>query len=363
MRITDLAEGRKFRPSERFEVKKMFDFKLLYDVDQFGGKIKLKVVGKINKIKNMKKIIISTLVLVLALTMFWPLTGFGIGQMTEPIIIENARQGEIFEKTLYLFNTEEGEDVFKIKAENDVAQWVKFYDPKNLETPIEEINIPGNSRYDIVAKFLIPKGTPNGEYVGVVGVAVFSKNEELEEDILTTVSQKIDREVKITITDKEEISVKTSIIPKTYNLKTGEPLSIRIIYDNQSNIKIRPQVQVKLKSDGKTVHNVIYPFPEELDSVNSFSMKEITPLEIQTTGMKDGKYLAEMSVIVDEKNKYDSQFSFSIGVADKEGNDSFSSFILQIGGGSTPLGLLFAGGFILLLSIILIARMRRKTRN
>ena len=312
----------------------------------------------------MKKIIISTLVLVLALTMFWPSTGFGIGQMTEPIIIENARQGEIFEKTLYLFNTEEGEDVFKIKAENDVAQWVKFYDPKNLETPIEEINIPGNSRYDIVAKFLIPKGTPNGEYVGVVSVAVFSKNEELEEDILTTVGQKIDREVKITITDKEEISVKTSIIPKTYNLKTGEPLSIRIIYDNQSNIKIRPQVQVKLQRDGKTVHNVIYPFPEELDSVNSFSMKEITPLEIQTTGLEDGKYLAEMNIIVDEKNKYDDEFSFSIGTTVNEKNNNvFSNFISRIGGGNTTFGWLFFGGFIFLLLIFLINVTKKRSEN
>lgn len=321
----------------------------------------MKTVGKINKITNMKKIIISTLVLVLALTMFWPLTSFGIGQMTEPIVIENARQGEIFEKTLYLFNTEEGEDIFKITAENEVADWVKFYDPKDLETSIEEINISGNSRYDIVAKFLIPRGTPNGEYIGAVSVAVFAKNEELEEDILTTVSQKIDREVKITITDKEEINVKTSIIPKTYNLKAGEPLLIRIIYDNQSNIKIRPQVQIKLKRNEQTMHNAIYPFPEELDSVNSFSMKEITPLEIQTTGLEDGKYLAEMSIIIDEKHKYYDQFSFSIGTAVDEDNDNiFSSFILRIGGGSTPLGLLFAGGFILLLSIFLFARMRRK---
>ena len=312
----------------------------------------------------MKKIIVSILVLVLVLTMFCPLISFGIGQMTEPIIIENARQGEIFEKTLYLFNTEEEEDIFKIMAENDVADWVKFYDPKNLETPIEEINIPENSRYNIVAKFSIPEGTPNGEYIGVVSITSFSKNEELEEDVLTTVSQKIDREVKITITDKEEISVKTSIIPKSYNLKTGEPLSIRIIYDNQSNIKIRPQVQVKLKRNEQTMHNAIYPFPDELDSVNSFSMKEITPLEIQTTGMEDGKYLAEMSIIVDEKNKYDDQFSFSIGTAvNEENNNVFFNFILRIGGGSTSLGLLFAGGFVLLLLIFLLVKSRKGVGN
>ena len=115
------------------------------------------------------------------------------------------------------------------------------------------------------------------------------------------------------------------------------------------------------------MHNAIYPFPEELDSVNSFSMKEIRPLEIQTTGMEDGKYLAEISIIIDEKHKYDNQVSFSIGdmvvVDDDNTSDSFSRIILQIGGGSTPLGLLFAGGFILLLSIFLFTKARRISKD
>lgn len=310
----------------------------------------------------MNKIIVSILALVLL--MFQPLTSFGIGQMTEPIIIENARQGEVFEKTLYIFNTEKTEDIFKITAENDVADWVKFYDPKNPEIPIEEINIPQNSRYDIIAKFSIPEGTPNGKYAGAVSVTVFSKNKELEEDVLTNVSQRIDREVNITITDKEDISVKTSIIPKSYNLKTGESLSIRIIYDNQSNIKIRPQIQVKLKKDEKTVHNAIYPFSEELDSVNSFSIKEVIPLEIQTTGLEDGKYLAEMTIIVNEANKYDDHFSFSIGTAVNEsGNRAFLNFVSRIGGGNTILGWFFIGGFILLLLFAIIKKRPKKKQG
>ena len=305
----------------------------------------------------MKKVIISISVLILGMAMFQPLTGFGIGQMTEPIIIKNARQGEVFEKTLYFFNTEKTEDVFQIIAENDIADWVKFYDPKNPEIPIEEISIPQNSRYDIIAKFSIPEGTPNGKYLGIVGITVSSKDESLGEDVLTAVSQRIDREVNITVTDKEEVSVKTSIIPNSYNLKIGEPLSIRIIYDNQSNIKIRPQVQVKLKRDGETEHNAIYPFPEELDSVNSFSMKEITPLEIQTTGLKDGKYVAEVSVIVNEKNRYEDDFSFAVGTAVISNVGSkISNFISRIGGGNLMFGWLMISGFVTIFLFIAIKK-------
>ena len=305
----------------------------------------------------MKKIIVSILILVLAIAMFQPLTSFGIGQMTEPIIIKNARQGEVFEKTLYFFNTEKTEDIFQIIAENDIADWVKFYDPKNPEISIEEISIPQNSRYDIIAKFSIPEGTPNGEYLGIVGITVSSKNEELEEDVLTAVSQRIDREVNITVTDKEEVSVKTSIIPNSYNLKTGDPLLIRIIYDNQSNIKIRPQIQVKLKKDGKIAHNAIYPFPEESDSVNSFSMEEVTPLKIQTTGLEDGKYVAEISIIVNEKNRYENDFSFAIGAAVISNvSSSVSNFISRIGGGNLMFGWLMIGGFIIILLFIAIKR-------
>jgi hypothetical protein len=309
----------------------------------------------------MKKTLSLIAILVSALLFSHPSAVFGIGQMTEPIIIENARQGEVFEETLYLLNTEKTEAVFKIVAENDIADWVKFYDPEDPKTPIEKITISQSSKYNLItAEFSIPEGTPNGEYLGAISVATSSENEESEEKVSTTVGQKIDREVSITVTDKEEIDLNTSVIPKTYNLKTGEPLSIRIIYDNQSNIKVRPQVQVKLKRDGETMHNAIYPFPEELDSVNSFSMKEIIPLEIQTTGLEDGKYLAEMSIIVDEKNKYDNQFSFSVGTAvNEDNNHAFLNFVSRIGGGNITLGYFLVGGFFVAL-VILIGTTGRK---
>ena len=302
----------------------------------------------------MKKTLALIIVLISTLAFSYPSAVFGIGQMTEPIIIENARQGEVFEKTVYLLNTEKTEAVFKVAAENDIADWVKFYDPKNPEEAIEKITIPQSSRYNLTAKFSIPDGTPNGEYSGVIGVVTFSENEESEEKVSTTVDQKIDREVSITVVDEEEINLSTSIIPKTYNLKTGEPLSIRFIYDNQSNIKVRPQIQLKLKKNGRIKHNAIYPFPEELESVNSFSMKEIIPLEIQTTGLEDGRYLAETVIIVNEENKYNDHFSFTIGtVTDESDGSKILGYISRLGGGNLVIGWFIIGGFFVALSIIL----------
>jgi len=302
----------------------------------------------------MKKTLALIIVLISTLAFSYPSAVFGIGQMTEPIIIENARQGEVFEKTVYLLNTEKTEAVFKVAAENDIADWVKFYDPKNPEEAIEKITIPQSSRYNLTAKFSIPDGTPNGEYSGVIGVVTFSENEESEEKVSTTVDQKIDREVSITVVDEEEINLSTSIIPKTYNLKAGEPLSIRFIYDNQSNIKVRPQIQLKLKKNGRIKHNAIYPFPEELESVNSFSMKEIIPLEIQTTGLEDGRYLAETVIIVNEENKYNDHFSFTIGtVTDESDGSKILGYISRLGGGNLVIGWFIIGGFFVALSIIL----------
>ena len=302
----------------------------------------------------MKKVLSLIAILISTLVFSYPSAVLGIGQMTEPIIIENAQQGEVFEKTIYLLNTEKTEAIFKVTAENNIAGWVKFYDPKNPKEAIQEITIPENSRYSLIAKFSIPDGTPNGKYSGVISVATSPKDEESKEKVSTSVSQKVSREVSITVVDKEEINLKTSIIPKTYNLKTGEPLSIRIIYDNQSNIKVRPQIQLKLKKNGRIKHNAIYPYPEELESVNSFSMKEITPLEIQTTGLEDGKYLAEMVTIVDEENKYNDHFSFTIGtVTDENDSSKILNYIARIGGGNLVLGWFIIGGFFIVLSMLL----------
>ncbi len=316
-----------------------------------------------------KKILSLIAILVSALLFSYPSIIFGIGQMTEPIIIENARQGEVFEETLYLLNTEKTETVFKITAENDIADWVKFYDPENPKTRIEKITIPQNSRYEIIAKFSIPKGTPNGEYLGTISIATYSENEKSEEKVSTTVSQKIDREVRITVVDQEEINLKTSIIPEKYSLKKGEPLKIRFIYDNQSNIKIRPQIQLKLEKNGKTEYNAIYPFSEELKSVNSFSMKEIIPLEIQTTGLEDGKYLAKISIIVNEENKYEYHFSFTLGDINagaeksKSNIDKLFGALSSVGGSDPVKGWFIIGGIFLIIAQVLIIINRRKKRE
>ena len=318
-----------------------------------------------------KKTLSLIAILISILAFSYPSVVSGIGQMTEPIIIENARQGEVFEKTIYLLNTEKTEAVFEVAAENDIAGWVKFYDPKNPEEAIQKITIPKNSKYSLIAKFSIPDGTPNGKYSGVISVATSPKDEESEEKVSTSVSQKVNREVSITVVDKEEINLKTSIIPKTYNLKTGEPLSIRIIYDNQSNIKVRPQIQLKLKKNGKIKHNAIYPYPEELESVNSFSMKEITPLEIQTTGLEDGKYLAEMVIIVNKENKYEDHFSFTLGDInagaeksnEKSNTDKFFGVLSAFGKDNPTVGWFIIGGIFLIIAEILITINRRKKRS
>lgn len=307
----------------------------------------------------MRKIISSIFVLTLVLAAFQPMTAFGIGQMTEPIIIENAKQGEVFEEIIYIFNTEKTENVFKLTAEEDIAGWVKFYDPKDMETQIEKIAISQGSRYDVLARFSIPEGTPNGKYIGAISVVTSSENEKSEEKVSTTVSQEIGREVNITVTDIEKINLKTSIIPNTYNPPKGESLKIRIIYDNQSNIKIRPQIQVKIKKDEKTFHNAIYPFPEELESVNSFSMKEINPIEIQTVGLENGKYLAEMTIIVNEENKYNEKFLFSVGSLVK-GESTGLGFVSRIGGGNSALGWLMIGGFLAAVAALGISVNRKK---
>ena len=240
-----------------------------------------------------------------------PLPAFAIGQVTEPIIFNNGLKGEGFTETIFLVNTDENDAEIKLLAEGDIAGWVKFYSNSNQTEPIDSINVPGKSQLNLSADFLIPEDTPNGEYKGFIS-ATKEGNISPSDNILS-VAQKIDREVTIRVSDNELISFSASIIPDKYNLDAEEPLNIRFIYDNQGNVSIEPQIQIKVTKDDNVIHNAIYPFPDKTAPVKPLSQYEIPSIDIPTTMLNDGKYLVKIEFSNEGKFYLEKNFSFSVG--------------------------------------------------
>ena len=306
----------------------------------------------------MKKIIISIFTLVSMLMMFQPLVSFGIGQVTEPIIIKDILRDSEVTDTLILFNSEDKEVVLQLKAEDEIVDWTSFYgiEDKNLENPITEIQIPAKSRLDVTVKFKIPKDVPNGEYAGEIAIMTApAENEEMSKATIS-VLQRIGREVLITVTDKEILEFKTTVIPLKYGVNKNEPLQIKVIHNNQGNISVKPDVQLKITKNNKTVFNAIFPYSEDEKPVRPLERKVMPLIEWQTAGQEEGEYKAEVKVLLDGKVMHENDFRIRIGFD----INKYLSFISQIGGGSLVSGWLMIGGFLIISSTLFISIGRKK---
>lgn len=238
-----------------------------------------------------------------------------LGQMSEPINIANAMRGQKLNQEIIAVNNENRGITVEFSTSGEIADWTKFYNPNDLENPLTTATIAASSNLNVIAIFDIPEDLPNGEYKGAISIAKTPNDRDSEDEPSVAVTQKIDRQVSITISDEEVIKLAVSVIPEMYDIKSNQPLKIRIIYDNQSNISLTPSISFKIKKseDDQTVFNVIYPYPESEEPVNSRAQYEIPTLEIPTAGLANGKYYVQLEFKRGDDSLAQEQFGFSIG--------------------------------------------------
>ncbi len=249
--------------------------------------------------KNIKYILIGFLVI----GFFLPKTVFGIGQVTKPIVVENALRGQKVTAKLTFINSKDSEIIYGLMAEGDIAEWTTFYTIADLEfvNPITEIKINPAITQNAIAKFTIPDDQPNGTYTGKVYVFEAPKNNGEADKKSIKVRQRIGRSVSITVSAKEIIKLESLIVPLTYEVKNGEPLQIKIIHNNLGNIAIKPSIQLKAAKGGKEIFNAIFPYPESEKAVKPLERKTMPTIEWQTTGLKDGDYFLEINVLINDE--------------------------------------------------------------
>ena len=301
----------------------------------------------------MRKIILLTITFLL-LSFVFPQLALAIGQMTQPIVFKDVLRGQIVQETLTLYGSEEKETAYGLVADGDIKNWTTFYFPEGLENPIQEIKIPAQSQVNVIAQFQVPEDMPNGTYSGTVAIVSLPEKTEEGEGISASVRLRVDREVSITVTDKEIIKFETTIIPLKYGVGKGEPLKIKVIYDNQGNVAIKPDIQLKITqlSTGNVIHNAIYPYPEGEEAVKPFERREFPNLiEWQTAGQENGKYKAEIKVLLNGNLIEEESFRFDVGV------DIMALLLANIallGGGNLMFGWFVIGGILIIIAGILI---------
>jgi len=260
----------------------------------------------------MKKIFIFTFVLLISALTVGP-NVLALGLVTEPIIIANALRGNEYQEILMIVNTDNAQANIGFSTEGKIAGWAKFYLPNDLKNPIENLEMEAKQNQNIVAIFLVPTDAPNGKYDGFVSVIKKPAAMSQQDGSSSSVAQKIDREVSITVGGEEKISLQVSVIPKKYDIKKNSPLDIRFIFDNLGNVSLRPQIDLKIKNlDGKVVYNAIYPYPENEPVVRPGAQYEIPAIAVPTNGLVNGKYLVEIDFLHNNQVIFEKDFRFSV---------------------------------------------------
>ena len=306
------------------------------------------------------------IIILLMLGSVLPKSVLGIGQMTKPIEVKSILRGQTTESTLTLYNSEEEETVYKLVADGVISNWTSFYTIDDSNNSIDEIQIPAKSNIKAVVRFTVPQDAANGVYIGEV--AIISVPEKTEGGkVNVSVGARVGRRVSITVTDEEIIEFDTTIIPLDREVGKNDPLRIKIIHTNQSNVSIKPSIQLKITKNGGNIFNAIFPYPEDENPVRPLERKTLSSLiEWQTAGQNNGRYRAEVKVLLNDKVMRENDFHFTVGIVkdDNTANQNkFSEFIAGIGGGNITLGYLLIGGFILLLSIFSFTIIKKRSKK
>lgn len=276
---------------------------------------------------------LSSIIVAITFSIFlFPVTTNAIGQISKPIIIENALRGQKYQEEIVIFNTENIDQIIELSSTGDIQNWVTFYQLNDSQTKINEAAIDKSTNLKLIAIIQIPDTAPNGKYSGLISAASKPGSSATSSESVANLSQKIDRPVSITVSDNEIIKMEASVIPNKYDLTEGEPLSIRFIYDNQGNIDIRPQIALKIKKDDKIIHNVIYPYPLEAESVRPNQRYEIDQLVLQTFGYEIGEYIADFDFLINNESKFAERLGFTYGVYNSDNNsDNYKNKFTIIG--------------------------------
>lgn len=305
----------------------------------------------------MKKIKLVLLVALLIFVIFDK--SFGVGMITEPIVVKDVLRGGQINKTITVFNPEKNKVVYSFGANGQIEGWVTFFQTNDLKTEITETIVPAKEYYDIIAKITVPKTTANGKYVGEIFVKQEPKAVEGEKTNTVSISQMVGRKVEITVSDKEIIGLNTTLIPFNYDFKPGSAVKVKIRYENKGNISLKPDLQIKITNDKeqKTVFNAIFPYAEDLEAVVPGETKSIPDFEWQTAGQPNGPFTFEAQTLNDGKVIDTDTFGFNIGNA-----MSFNGLASINSAGSNNLIILITAICLVIVGLAVVLKIKSKKK-
>ncbi|ABE51328.1 COG1470 family protein [Methanococcoides burtonii] len=197
------------------------------------------------------KVILS---LIIMLAMIHPASAIGIGVSPAEIDIYDGLKGYEYTKSLTIFNTGPETTTFSLDASGDIEDWISFYQGDNAS--IDSVTIEGQSRTNVVIRFILPEDAANGNYSGTVLVQSIP-NELDSEDSGSAMAIGASASVNIEVTGEQILGGVVNAI-HVDDSEPGYSAQIRTIFKNTGNVVAKPIIKVSILSNGDLISTFVH---------------------------------------------------------------------------------------------------------
>jgi len=108
----------------------------------------------------------------------------------------------------------------------------------------------------------------------LVGITATSQEESSSKNSVQ-IKQKLDRDITITVTNNQIVQFNTTFIPLEYSIGKDEPFVVKVIHENNGNVDIAPNVELRVSKGGEVIFKSIFHIRMALDRSNPIHAKKL----------------------------------------------------------------------------------------
>lgn len=210
-------------------------------------------------------------------------TNYGLAPASMSI---DAAKGQEYQKLMRVTSGSNEEHTYTLTSEDVPDSWIKFYNVDKT-TQLTEVTIPSNKYVEFMTVITIPADTANGVYNAKIKTKTVT--EEMQESG-SAVAVEYTSVVTITISGQEDLEGEVRSITIS-NAESGQPLRIKVDFQNNGNVKARPTIKAEIKKDNQLVDNI-----EFSDVIVDSKLSKIIDVEWDTAGRGVGDFKATVEV-------------------------------------------------------------------
>ncbi|MBA4181027.1 MAG: hypothetical protein C0506_10605 [Anaerolinea sp.] len=230
----------------------------------------------------------------------------GIGVYPTNVRFDDTLRGGEYFSTIGILNNLEGARTFRFEADGEIASWMSFVAADDRSKPVNEVEALKGADGQVLLRLQVPQTVSNGEYAGSVRAIVALDDASKRNGSSSGVNVAAVIEVRVRVGGTQRIEGALMDV-FTNDIELGYPLRVRTVVANKGNVRVIPDVQVRVISGSTTVATIASvdtPIPPNEDRTIETQWDSNTAAP--------GNYIAKVSVSLPDKLLGERSLTFKI---------------------------------------------------